>query len=181
MQVPTHIMSGWCAANLVGNLTPRQRSFCMIAASIADLDGLSILGGQEAYWRYHHLLCHNLMFGLLTSGIPVWFSSGGFRVFILYLTLFHLHLWMDFFGSGPGWEIYYFWPLSKWFPSNLKYAWNFYSWQNLSIAGGLLICTILIAIFQRRTPLEAAMPELDRQLVDWLRRPFKKSAMRRNN
>jgi len=52
-------MSGWCIANLLP-VTPRQRLGAMIAASAADLDGLGILFGQEAYWRYHHTLGHNL-------------------------------------------------------------------------------------------------------------------------
>jgi hypothetical protein len=59
MHVPTHIMSGWCLANVVPGLTARERLFCMIAATAADLDGLSILFGQNAYWDYHHVVCHN--------------------------------------------------------------------------------------------------------------------------
>ncbi|HSU65852.1 MAG TPA: hypothetical protein VLJ39_03175 [Tepidisphaeraceae bacterium] len=49
MHIPTHIMSGWCMANLV-RLTARERLFTMIAATAADLDGVSRVFGQEAYW-----------------------------------------------------------------------------------------------------------------------------------
>ena len=52
-------MSGWCVADLF-DLTPKERLFCMAAASVADVDGLGILVSQDAYLTYHHLLGHNL-------------------------------------------------------------------------------------------------------------------------
>jgi hypothetical protein len=100
----------------------------------------------------------------LLAGRSVW-------VFILYLLFFHLHLLLDVFGSGPGWGIYYFWPFSRWAFDNTHLSWDFYSWQNISIAGALLVWTILIARFKQRTPLEALMPDLDRQLVALVYRP----------
>ena len=48
-------------------------------------------------------------------------------------------------------------------------AWEFFSWQNISTAIAFLAWTIWIAVRHGRTPLEAIMPGLDRQLVDWLR------------
>jgi hypothetical protein len=72
LQIPIHIMSGWCAANCLPRLSPRQRLMSMIAATVADLDGLSILGGQQAYWNWHHRVCHNLPFGFaLISALAV--------------------------------------------------------------------------------------------------------------
>jgi len=165
MHVPTHIMSGWCVGNLFPKLNARQRLMCMIAASIADLDGLTRLGGQESYWRWHHKVCHNLTFGIISSAILVIFSGRKIGLFLLYLALFHLHLNLDVFGSGPGWGIYYLWPFSNWMFDNTAYSWQFYSWQNELTAGILLLWTILIAIKAKRTPLEALMPNLDRQLV----------------
>jgi hypothetical protein len=175
MHVQTHILSGWCIGNYL-SLTARQRLLCMIAASIPDLDGLSILGGQNAYWDYHHRLCHNLPFGVLACVVLALFSHRRLFMCVIYLTLFHLHLVMDYFGSGPGWGIYYFWPFSSWVADNRHVSWEFYSWQNITIAAVLVSWTILIAVRQGRTPLEALMPRLDRQLVDWLRRRFSRSA-----
>ena len=40
MHVQTHILSGWLAGNLVPAFGPRERFFCMLAASLSDLDGL---------------------------------------------------------------------------------------------------------------------------------------------
>jgi inner membrane protein len=166
-------MSGWCASNLFPSLTPIQRLMSMIAASIPDLDGLSILGGQQSYWHWHHRVCHNLPFGLLACLLLTAASGRTLKLFLLYLAFFHLHLDMDIFGSGPGWGIFYFWPFSNWMFDNTRLSWDFYSWQNLTIAGALLIWTIAIAIRLRRTPLEHLMPNLDRQLVTLLRKGFK--------
>jgi hypothetical protein len=90
---------------------------------------------------------------------PIW------RSFILYAAEFHLHLAMDIFGSGPGWGIFYFWPFSNWSLDNTRLSWPFYSWQNISLAIVLFILVIAIIFWKRRTPLEAIMPKLDRQIV----------------
>jgi hypothetical protein len=168
MHVQTHIMSGWCVGSLFG-LTARERLFCMLAGSLADLDGLSGLLGEAAFAEYHHRLSHNIFFGVLLVAGLMLFSRHRLKGLLLYGGLFHLHLLMDYWGSGRSWTIYYWWPLSN---EELKnyYAWALYSWQNISMAGGLLVWTIWIAIQQQRTPLEWIMPNLDRQLVEWLRR-----------
>src|SRR6476619_5285133 len=101
VHVPTHIMSGWCVANAV-RLTARERVFCMAAASLADVDGLSRAFGPDAYMDYHHVLGHNVTFAV---GITVIFTclatpAHRTRVFLLCLALTHLHLVLDYFGSG---------------------------------------------------------------------------------
>jgi hypothetical protein len=91
--------------------------------------------------------------------------------FALYLSLVHLHLLMDSFGSGIGWTITYLWPFSsREFYNN--WCWDFFSWQNQLAGLAFIAWTIVIAAVQRRTPLEVPMPSLDRQIVDWLRRRF---------
>ena len=169
MHVQTHILSGWCVGNLIPHFTARERLFCMFASSLADLDGLSILGGQEAWWDYHHTLCHNLPFGLVLCLALTAFSTHRASGFLVYLALFHLHLLMDYYGSGPGWGIPYLWPISREHAVSPD-AWAFYSWQNLGTAALFIAWTLWIAWRQGRTPLEAMMPRLDRQLVATLRR-----------
>jgi hypothetical protein len=163
-------MSGWCLGNCA-KLTPRERFCSLLAASLSDLDGLGILVGQEAYWEYHHKLCHNLPFGILLS-LVLWLCSGQRRkAFFLYLGLFHLHLILDYYGSGPGWEIYYLWPFSQWAVVNLN-TWEFYSWQNMSVTLAFTGWMLWIAVKYGRTPFELLMPHLDSELVQWLRRRF---------
>jgi len=168
VQIQIHVMSGWCLGNYA-KLTSRERFCCMLAASWADLDGLGILAGQEAYWEYHHKLCHNLPFGLLLSVILTLCSGRRWRAFFVYLVLFHLHIAMDYLGSGPFWGFYYLWPFSRWYVEN-SHPWEFYSWQNLSIGLAFALWILWIAVRDGRTPLEIIMPSLDKQLVQWLRR-----------
>ena len=173
MHIQTHLMSGWCIANIVAR-TPRDRGLAMLAATLMDLDGLGILAGQRAYERYHHLLAHNALFILILAALLTIFSTHRLRALLLYLGLMHLHLVMDYFGSGPFWPIVYFWPFShrEWASSH---AWAFDGWQNQAAGLAMLACTIFIAIYARRTPLESVMPSLDRQIVAWLRAPFARS------
>ncbi len=142
----------------------RERLFCMLAASLPDLDGLGILISEVQYWRFHHFAGHNLLFGLaLSAGFAV-FSSRRTLSFIAYLVCFHLHLAMDFVGSGPGWMIHYFWPLSD-RGYKTDFCWPLDSWQNRVAFGALLLMTIAIGFWRRITPLEMIAPRLHRQLV----------------
>jgi hypothetical protein len=168
MHIQTHILSGWCVANVLP-LSPRERGLAMIAASAADLDGLGIAGGQEMYWRFHHVFGHNLFFALVISAALTIVPQHRTRAFVLYLALAHLHLFLDFLGSGPGWTIPYLWPTHHWVWKN-PHVWALYSWQNICFFAAFLVWTIIITIRRGRTPLEAIMPNLDRQLVALLRR-----------
>ena len=140
----------------------------MVAATVPDLDGVSRVFGERAFQDWHHVACHNLPFCVLTSGI---FATLGRRPalgrlgpFALYAGLFHLHLLMDYWGSGPGWPIVYFWPFGRWAVVNWR-AWELTSWQNTLTAGVLLAITVAIAVVKKRTPLERLMPSLDAKLV----------------
>ena len=128
-------------------------------------------GGAGSILEYHHKLCHNLSFGLLLSAVLALFSGRRWRAFIVYLGLFHLHLVMDYFGSGPDWGYYYLWPFSDWYVEN-AHAWEFQLWQNFLTASVFLVWMLWIAVRDGRTPLEVIMPSLDRQLVQWLRQRF---------
>ena len=137
MHIQTHIMAGWCTANLLPNLCKRQRLFAMIAAVVPDLDGLSIIAGQDAYWNWHLRAGHNLLFCIISCLVLAVFSPTRIKSFVLYAAQFHLHLFMDIVGSGPGWGIYYFWPFSSRCFDNSELSWEFYSWQNITIAATL--------------------------------------------
>lgn len=164
MHIQTHILSGWCVANCLP-FSPRQRLLAMLAATLPDLDGLGIAFGQKAYWDYHHILGHNLAFAILLSIVLTLFARTRHLLCVgTFFTLVHLHLLMDYWGSGPGWPICYFWPFDRrqWINPD---AWPFYSWQNIGAFFVLLGWTVAIAVWRRRTPLELLMPSLDRRLV----------------
>lgn len=161
-------MSGWCVGNLLP-LTARERLFCMVAASAADLDAVSYLFGQNAYWDWHHLACHNLAFAVVVSGALALFSTHRLLAGCAYLALAHLHLALDYLGSGPGWPIPYGWPLlhATWVNPE---GWDYSSWQNKAVAGGFLLWVLVVAAVRGRTPVELLAPSLDRRFVEGLRR-----------
>jgi hypothetical protein len=160
MHIPTHLLSGW----LVGcalPIGPRGRLCCMIAATAPDVDGLGIVFGQEAYWRFHHVAGHNVFFGLLlAAALTAWTGQRRVIAFAGNVVCFHLHLLMDYFGSGPGWAIHYLCPLDRhgW---KTDAAWELSSWQNRVAFVLLLLATLAIAWRRRITPLERLAPRLD--------------------
>ena len=172
MHIQTHVLSGWCVGDALSGVAGfgrRERLFCMLAASLADLDGLGIVVSQDLYWSLHHKLGHNATAGVLGSLAFAAFSRRPLFALPVYLGLFHLHLLLDYFGSGPGWPLFYDWPWSS-APWLNPSAWPFYSWQNLSAFAALLLWATWIAVAHGRTPLELIYPSLDRQLVAIARR-----------
>jgi hypothetical protein len=170
MHIPTHILSGWCVGNLLP-FTPRERVFCMVAAAVADVDGLGRIVSEAAYWDYHHRLGHNIFFATIVAGVMAAGSARQRRgiACVAYLALAHVHLVLDYFGSGPGWPLHYFWPASDVGIVNPR-PWSFFSWQNLSAAFALIAWTLVIACRQGRTPVETLTPRLDREFVARIRR-----------
>jgi len=136
----------------------------MAISCVPDIDGLSILGGQDAYQHYHHLLAHGLLFGIVATAVSVRMTNSRIRIGVLYFLLFHLHLLCDFFGSGPGWGIAYFWPFSARYFTCTS-AWEYQSPQNFAILGILVLWSLGIAIRVRRTPLEFIAPRFDEWLL----------------
>ena len=170
MHVPTHILSGWCVGNVVPSFTPRERMFCMIAATAADIDGIGRVVSEELYWDFHHRLGHNVFFAIIVSAVMAAVSTRGRRGIglLVYLALAHIHIVLDYFGSGPGWPLHYFWPASDAGLVN-PHAWPFFSWQNLAAAFALILWTLVIAYRHGRTPVEVITPRLDREFVTKLR------------
>src|SRR5947207_12761 len=86
MHAVNHLMSGWCVANL-SRLTARERVSCMVAASAADVDAVSRVVSEDAYWDWHHKAGHNLLFALVLSAVLTAFSAHRVKGFVLYLAL----------------------------------------------------------------------------------------------
>lgn len=63
MWVVGHGQVGWFLARGCG-LEARDRKLVTVAAMLPDLDGLSILGGYDLYFRAHHVWLHSV-FGAL--------------------------------------------------------------------------------------------------------------------
>lgn len=77
-----------------------------------DLDGLSLLAGVDAYGQWHHVLTHGAIGAALAALVAARLAKERLRVSLLAVTAFHLHLLCDFFGSGHGWGLTYWYPFS---------------------------------------------------------------------
>ena len=179
MYIQAHVLSGWIAGNYL-KLNARERFLCMVAAGIPDVDGLGILVSQDAYDDYHHVLGHNLLFGLIVVLILTSFSSHKKKSFLIYLALFHLHILMDLFGSGELWTISYFWPFSN-YALYSEFNWALYSWQNMIVNAFVVIWTVVLIVSKKRTPLEYLMPELDKKWSEKIAVFFQKSKRKENS
>ncbi|HTI98881.1 MAG TPA: metal-dependent hydrolase [Dongiaceae bacterium] len=127
MAPATHLFLSWViAAKTTDN--PRDCRLVTLAGILPDLDGLGLgpdllnqaLGrpATHFYLNYHHFLLHGLAGGLLIAGVLAAFAQRRWRVALLALALFHLHLLCDLAGSrGPDpddlWPIFYFGPFHK--------------------------------------------------------------------
>lgn len=169
MNIPAHILSGWCLGDAFGR-TRKERALAMVVAVIPDFDGLGILVDVKYYVKFHHIYGHNVFFGLLLSAVLAMFSGERrLRNFSVYFLIFHIHLLLDLVGSGPGWGMYYLWPAISLYLES-PYVWEFQSWQNMTAMYVLLLWTIYIFVERKRTPVEVLSSSLDAKLVNWINR-----------
>ena len=174
MHIPTHLMLSW----VVGHRLEARRDRRLVAwAGVAsDLDGLSILAGVDAYGRWHHVLTHGLLAGLLISLVFTYYAKDRVKVWWLTLGVFHLHLLCDFLGSGIDWPIQYFWPFSDTFYST-PYGWELDSWQNWIAGVALLLVCGRLAIRSGHSVAETVLPTVgDQAVVAALRQRFAPAA-----
>jgi inner membrane protein len=170
----THALTGWLIAQPLHKRSERVAVTC--AAVIADLDGLSLLGGVDAYHKWHHTFGHNVFFAFAVSiGIGVYFRS--LKSGLLGLVAFHSHILEDMLGSGAGWGVPYFWPASERIYSTPQpFQWELDSWQNLAFTAIFLIATLWLGLKKRRTIVEVFSEKADLKVVTALGERFKKSA-----
>ncbi len=125
MSPVTHFLVGWVVANADG-LDRRERAVVTVAGVIPDIDGLGFIAeyltreGSHPFWwyaDYHHMLAHNLAFGLLTAAAAFALAARRWTAALLAFLSFHLHLLGDLAGSqgpdGSQWPIPYLLPFSK--------------------------------------------------------------------
>ncbi|MBI4867842.1 MAG: metal-dependent hydrolase [Candidatus Wallbacteria bacterium] len=160
----THILLGWLIAHL-GSSTRALRTWCLIAAIAPDVDGLGLLFGRETYVRYHHVLAHNFLFLALVTAVSAcwvgWRPWDVGRVFASGL----VHLYGDYWGSGPGWPLYVLLPFDDTMVLN-EAAWEFNGAESRLIFAGCVLASCWIARRAGRTPFESLTAGMDRALAD---------------
>lgn len=169
---------GWLIAQRLR--ARRDRVLVAVAGVAPDLDGLTLLGGEELYGEYHHVLFHGIPGALLTMGVCMALARQRLATGLLALAAFHLHLVCDLAGSGPGWPIFYFWPFSRveWMWSG---QWDLASWQNSTIGLAVTLAALACALRWRRTPVELFSPRWDTLVVATLRHRFLGEPMPRSD
>lgn len=184
MNPVSHLLTGWVVAN-TADLTARDRALVTLAGVLPDIDGLGFVAEILTehttsplvwYSKYHHVLCHNLGFGLALAATAALFGVRRWLTASLSLVAFHLHLLGDLIGSrGPDnyqWPIPYLLPFSdKW---KLIWAgqWELNAWPNILLTAFLLSMTIYFTWKKGRSPLELISKRADTAFVTVLRRRF---------
>lgn len=149
----------------------RDRVLVTLAGVVPDVDGLSLLGGVEAYSKWHHVLTHGLVAATVCA---VLFGALAKRRLVVGATsfaAFHLHLLCDLAGSGPGWPITYLAPFSR-TETMWSGQWNLASWQNSVIGLGATLVVLACALPFGRTLVEAFSVKADQKVVAALRARF---------
>jgi hypothetical protein len=164
-----HAELSWLAAQ--GLRERRDRILVTVAGLAPDVDGLTILAGEALYARYHHVLFHGFVGALITMALCTAFARQRGRVALLSLVAFHLHLLCDLAGSGPGWPIHYYWPITmrEWY---WKGQWDLASWQNSLVGLIATLACLACALRWRRTFVEVFSTRWDGEVTRTLRRRF---------
>jgi len=188
MSPVTHFLFGWLAANASTTNNRRERALITLAGVAPDVDGLGIIADvltrnstNPLNWfsQYHHLLGHNLVFGLLLVALTMLVAKRKLQTASLVFFSFHLHLLCDLVGSrspdGYQWPIAYLFPFSDVLQLTWSGQWELNAWQNFVITGVVLIGGFTLAMKRGVSPLEMISASANRSFVDTLRRRFSRS------
>ena len=180
----THLLTGWLVANSSRRLGRKERIMVTAAGLMPDVDGFGVIaealtrnGDKPLLWwsNYHHVLAHNLLFGLFVMLVAFLLTARNKLVAALVFVSFHLHLLGDFVGArGPGddwWVIPYFLPFSS-HEFSWSGQWELNAWPNFLITGILLIAMFYLAWKRGYSPLEMVSRKADAAFVRTLRQRF---------
>ncbi|MBI5695230.1 MAG: metal-dependent hydrolase [Nitrospirae bacterium] len=181
----THVLAGWAAANLAP-LDRRGRAAVTLAGVIPDMDGLGLIAEELTkdsvrpltWWSdYHHVVSHNLAFGLLVAAACAWSAKArrGAVAALAFLS-FHVHVLCDIAGAGgpdgEHWPIPYLWPFTSRVMLEWRGQWLINAWQNVVITA-LLLCVVFYIAWRRGySPLEMVSARADAALVGAVRGRF---------
>lgn len=184
MSPVTHLLTSWVVANMA-NLTLRDRVLVTMSGVVLDIDALGVIAeiatentSTPLYWwsTYHHVLCHNIGFGLILIIIVALIAVRRWITVFLALIAFHLHLLGDLVGSrGPDdyqWPIPYLLPFSDHWQLTWQGQWTLNAWPNILFTVLLLGITFYLAWKLGYSPLEMVSKRADGAFVSMLRRKF---------
>jgi hypothetical protein len=166
----------------------RERAAITLASVAPDFDGLGaipeLLTRHSAHplnWfsEYHHLLGHNLAFGLAVTGASLLLAAKKLKTAAFVLLSFHLHLLCDVLGArgpdGEQWPIPYLSPFTKAWQWSWSGQWALNAWPNFVITGFALIAAFYLAWRRGYSPLEMFSQKADRMFIEALWRRFSRT------
>ena len=184
----THFLVGWTVGEAARLEHRRDRGLVAVAGIVPDLDGFGIVAEKATlaadwdepllWWtNYHHVLCHNLGFGLVVTAAAAALARGR-RALVAGLVFlsFHLHLFGDLLGAkGPDgylWPIPYLLPFSDAWEWSWSGAWALNAPPNIALTVALLGLTFWFAWRRGHSPLQLVSPRADAAFVRTLRDRF---------
>lgn len=171
MSPVAHLQFGWWFAHW-GDFSRRDRAIITLAGVGPDADGIFIFGGQDVYYRYHHILFHNVgatLAVLALAGLFLWSRP---RVWLLTTFAFAAHVVEDYITVG--------WNQHPWLPfsdapvnlSNLLPNWLVQGVFQITTMVFVFSVTVYIYLRHQRSPLEILSPSLDRLLLNYAVLPW---------
>ena len=184
MSPETHLLASWIiAAKTTDN--PRDCRLVTLAGILPDVDGLGLIVDiatrhltskhMHYYAQYHHYLLHGALGGILIAAVLASFARQRWRVALLALLVFHLHLLCDFVGSrGPApedlWPIFYFGPFDK----EPMWVWKgqlrLDGWFNRYFAAALFLWSLWLPVSLGHSVVDVFNRRADRVFVAVLRK-----------
>jgi hypothetical protein len=177
-------MVGWAIANIDG-LNRRERAAVTLSGVIPDVDSIGIIAeklteGSDVpllWWsKYHHVLAHNLGFGLLLMVVVFTLAKRKWITTALAILSFHLHLLGDLVGAkGPDgyqWPIPYSLPFSNAWAFTWQGQWAINAWPNFVITIVAMAIAFFLAWKRGYSPLEIISTYVDRAFIRTLRNRF---------
>jgi hypothetical protein len=167
-----HLQFGWWFAHW-GEFSRRERAAIALAGVGPDLDSASLVAGHDAFYRYHHILFHNVGATLGVAALAGLFLWRRPRVWLLVVFAFAAHLLEDYLTVD--------WDLFLWQPFNASAVnlshhlphWLVQGVFQTTAMVFILGVTVWIYLRHHRTPLEIISPALDRLLVNYAVLPWR--------
>lgn len=172
MNPVTHAEISWLIANIPAKSWRRDRFLIFLSGTIPDIDAIGLFFNEDLYAGYHHIIAHNILFGLILTVAAFLTTKSILTSFLAFLS-FHVHIFLDLMGSGPAWPVAYLWPFTNaelYFPCQ----WELRSWQNLAITVVATSLCLITAVKRGRTPLEFVSLKADGKVVEAIRWRYEK-------
>lgn len=184
MSPETHLLMSWIiGAKATDNA--RDCRLVALAGILPDADGVGLvldaasraLGTRKTFFyeHYHHYLLHGLFGAIVIALLVACFATRKWRVALLALLVFHLHLLCDLVGSrGPDpvdlWPLFYLGPFTKEPMWLWKGQWPLDAWPNRLLTVCLFAWALWLAVQRGYSFVGVLSSRLDRVFTGVLRK-----------